>query len=334
MLIIMERSVNKEKVDNILERLSSMDVSVHFYMDGERQVIGVVGETEDLLPLVSLEALPGVERVLPIKKQYKLASREFKSKNTEINVGSVIIGGNKKTIMAGPCAVESREQILETAQAVKEAGAAILRGGAYKPRTSPYSFQGLQEMGLKLLAEAREVTGLPVVTEIMDTKDIELVSYYADILQVGARNMQNYSLLKALSQQEKPVLLKRGLASTIEEWLMAAEYIMVGGNYNIILCERGIRTFEEFTRNTLDISAVVAVKLLSHLPVIADPSHASGKWQLVGPLAKAAIVAGADGVIVEVHPEPSCALSDGNQSLNFTNFNNMMREIKKLEKVI
>lgn len=257
-------------------------------------------------------------------------SREFKKDNTVINVNGVVIGGPNLVILAGPCAVESREQLLDTAQIIKELGANILRGGAFKPRTSPYSFQGLAEEGLKYLAEARELTGMPIVTEVMDTADVDLVSYYADILQIGSRNMQNFALLREVGKRGKPVVLKRGLAATIDEWLMAAEYIMKEGTDQVILCERGIRTFETYTRNTLDLSAVPAIKTLSHLPVIVDPSHATGHWEMVAPLAKGAVGVGADGLLIEVHPNPDEALCDGEQSLTPGNFEKLRQELKAI----
>lgn len=261
---------------------------------------------------------------------YKLVSREFKQSHTIIQIGSNTIGSTQFHVIAGPCAVESREQLLEIAWAVKEEGASFLRGGAFKPRSSPYSFQGLGEEGLKLLAEAREKTGLPFVTEVMDVRDVELVAYYADIIQIGARNMQNFFLLKEVSKLDIPIVLKRGQASTIEEWLMAAEYLLYGGNSNVIMCERGIRTFENYTRNTLDLSAVPALKTISHLPVFIDPSHGTGRWEMVAPMAKAALAAGADGLIIEVHPCPSKACSDGKQSLTLKNFSLLMSELKKI----
>lgn len=265
---------------------------------------------------------------------YQLVSRESKQGNTIIQVNKNIIGSAQFHVIAGPCAVESRELLLETALAVKENGGTFLRGGAFKPRTSPYSFQGLGEQGLKLLAETREKTGLPIVTEVMDVRDIELVAYYADIIQIGARNMQNYFLLKEISKTDKPILLKRGQAATLEEWLMAAEYILSGGNAQVIMCERGIRTFENYTRNTLDLSSVPAIKNTSHLPIFVDPSHGTGRWEMVAPMAKAALAAGADGIIVEIHPCPSKACSDGKQSLTLTNFRSMMTELKSIAHVL
>ncbi|MDU2066347.1 MAG: 3-deoxy-7-phosphoheptulonate synthase [Sporomusaceae bacterium] len=260
-------------------------------------------------------------------KNYKLVSREYQSENTVIQVGNIVIGGENPVVMAGPCAIESREQLLEAAQIVKAGGAQFLRGGAFKPRTSPYAFQGLESKGLEFLAEARERTGLKIVTEVMDIESVAMISEVADVLQVGARNMQNFALLKALGQSKKPILLKRGMAATIEEWLSAAEYIVSAGNPQVVLCERGIRTFEEYTRNTLDLSAVSAVKILSHLPVIADPSHGTGKWKLVRSMALASVAAGADGLMIEVHPNPDEARCDGPQSLNPANYNALMKEV-------
>jgi 3-deoxy-7-phosphoheptulonate synthase len=283
---------------------------------------------------LALEVMEGVEKVIPILAPYKLASREFKPDDTVIRIGDVTIGGEEIQVMAGPCAVESREQLLEVAEMVRERGARILRGGAFKPRTSPYAFQGLEEKGLEYLAEAREKTGLLVVTEVMDTQKVAMVAQYADILQIGARNMQNFPLLREVAKYNKPVLLKRGLSATIEEWIMAAEYIMVSGNHQVILCERGIRTFESFTRNTLDLSAVPVIKELSHLPIIVDPSHSTGKWKLVQPMARSAIAAGADGLIIEVHPKPSEALCDGPQSVTPERFSNIMGDLQKMAVVM
>src|SRR5581483_784686 len=283
-------------------------------------VIGVIGTGFPPDLGEKLEMLPGVERTHRVTKPYKLASRDFKPVSTVVQIGDLSIGEDEFVVMAGPCSVESREQVLQTAHAVKAAGARVLRGGAYKPRTSPYSFQGLGEEGLRYLAEAREKTGLPIITEVLDTADVPLVAEYTDILQLGTRNMQNFALLRAVGQVNKPVMLKRGMSATIEEWLMAAEYILHGGNHQVILCERGIRTFETAARNTLDLSAIPIVKKLSHLPVMADPSHATGKWYLVKPMAMAAAAVGADGLIIEVHPDPDNALSDGPQSLNLDNF--------------
>ncbi|MDD2497514.1 MAG: 3-deoxy-7-phosphoheptulonate synthase, partial [Desulfitobacteriaceae bacterium] len=295
----------------------------------ERTIIGVVGLNTRLAE-TGIEVMPGVDKVVPILPPYKIASTNDKKGKTIINVNGVEIGGNRIQVFAGPCAVENREQLLETARVVQKAGASILRGGAFKPRTSPYSFQGLEEEGLKILAEARRITGMPVVTEVMDTKSVDVVAEYADIIQIGARNMQNYALLKEVALTEKPVLLKRGPSATIEEWVLAAEYLMAGGNEQIILCERGIRTFENATRNTLDLSAVPILKAITHLPVIVDPSHGTGKWRLVTPMSKAAIAAGADGVMVEVHLNPAEALSDGMQSLTENNFIVLMKEVEKI----
>ena len=296
-------------------------------------IIGVVGDKK-LLQDVPLEAMSGVEKVVAITSGYKLASRQFKPENSVIDVDGVQIGGNKLVVMAGPCAVESREQLLESAAIVKQAGATFLRGGAYKPRTSPYSFQGLEEQGLKFLAEAREVTGLKIVTEVVDPQSVSVVAEYADVLQIGARNMQNFQLLKTVGRAGKPVLLKRGIAATIEEWLNAAEYVMNEGNYKVMLCERGIRTFETATRNTLDLSAVAVLKNACHLPIIVDPSHGTGHWKLVRPMARAAVAAGADGLMIEVHPKPDEAMSDGMQSLTPENFTALMTEIDGIAKVM
>jgi len=299
----------------------------------ERILLGAVGDKSHYMDL-ALEAMDGVEKVISILAPYKLASREFKAENTVIRMGDLEIGGEQIQVMAGPCAVESLEQLLETAAMVKEKGVRIMRGGAFKPRTSPYAFQGLEEQGLEYLALAREKTGLYIVTEVMDTRQVDLVSRYADILQIGARNMQNFPLLKEVAKFDKPVLLKRGLNGTIEEWIMAAEYIMLHGNHQVILCERGIRTFETMTRNTLDLSAIPVIKQLSHLPVIADPSHATGKWRLVQPMARAAIAAGADGLIIEVHPNPSEAVCDGPQSVTPERFGVIMEEVGRIASVM
>lgn len=333
MIIVMSASATQDNIEAVKSKLIQEGFSVHLSQGVSRTVIGVIGDRTQALSL-SLEVMPGVDKVIPILNPFKLASREFQKENTLVRIGDRIIGGEEIHIIAGPCAVESREQVLETAFAVKEAGATFLRGGAFKPRTSPYSFQGLEEKGLEILAEAREKTGLAVVTEVMDTRQIQLVSKYADVLQIGARNMQNFFLLKEVSKSGKPVLLKRSPSATIEEWLMAAEYIMLGGNPQVILCERGIRTFEKYTRNTLDLSAVAVAKRVSHLPVIVDPSHGTGKWWLVSPLANAAIAVGADGLIVEVHPDPSNALSDGDQSLTPENFYSLMAGVRDVSSAV
>lgn len=333
MIVVMKTGVSEENVQNVISKLQKNGYQIHESRGVEKILLGAVGDKMRSLEL-NLEAMEGVEKVVSILAPFKLASREFKAEDTHIKVGDITIGGDELQVMAGPCAVESREQLLEVAAMVKEKGARILRGGAFKPRTSPYAFQGLEEEGLKYLAEAREKTGLAVVTEVMDTRKVEMVAHYADILQVGARNMQNFPLLREVACYNKPVLVKRGLNSTIEEWIMAAEYIMASGNHQVILCERGIRTFEVYTRNTLDLSAIPVVKHLTHLPVIVDPSHATGKWRLVQPMARAAVAAGADGLIIEVHPNPSEALCDGPQSLTPDRFGNMMEELRIISGVL
>lgn len=329
MIVVMNRGASQPEVERVLAKLEREGFSVHLSQGVERTIIGAIGD-KTRLSAVALEAMSGVDKVVPILQPFKLASRDFHPENTVIQVGDIEIGGDQVQVMAGPCAVESREQLLESAHRVKEAGATILRGGAFKPRTSPYSFQGLGEEGLKLLVEAREQTGLLVVTEVMDPQSVDVVCEYADIIQIGARNMQNFFLLREVARTNKPILLKRGPSATLEEWIMAAEYIMVGGNFNVMLCERGIRTFETYTRNTLDLSMVPAVKYLTHLPVIVDPSHGTGKWRLVTPMARAAVAAGADGLIVEVHPQPSEALSDGPQSLTPDNFARLMDDLRRV----
>ena len=325
MMVIMRKGHSQEEFDAIMRRLEEAGLKGHPIVGEERTVIGVVGRIYPELR-DELETLPGVEDTVPISAPYKLASREFKSEDTVVRVGSVEIGSGRTVVIAGPCAVESEEQIMATAREVKEAGAHLLRGGAFKPRKSPYSFRGLEGEGLRLLAQARDETGLPIVTEVMSVRDVEQVARYADVLQIGTRNAQNFILLEEVGRTGKPVLLKRGLASQIEDWLLAAEYILNTGNQNVILCERGIRTFETATRNTVDINAIPLVKQLSHLPLIADPSHGTGKWSLVLPVTRAAIAAGADGVMIEVHPNPDHALSDGAQSLNFQRFRELMEQ--------
>jgi len=330
MIIVLKPKASQKEIDHIVEKVKKLGLKPMVSTGIERTIIGVIGE-EDVLRVQPLEVYPGVERVLPILKPYKLVSREFKREDSVIDIGGGLkVGGEKVVIMAGPCSVEGKDLLLKIAEGVKKSGADILRGGAFKPRTSPYSFQGLGEEGLKILKHTSEKTGLPVVTELMDTRDMPLVEKYADIIQIGARNMQNFNLLKEVGQSKKPVLLKRGISSTIKELLMSAEYILSEGNFNVILCERGIRTFEGHTRFTLDISAVPVIKGLSHLPVIVDPSHATGKWGLVGPCAKAAIAAGADGLLIEVHTNPEEALSDGAQSLLPDNFDRLMKDLKKI----
>ncbi len=333
MIIIMTHNVTRIEIDGVVTKLQEHGFSIHLSQGVERTIIGAIGDKTRLSEM-NLEALPGVESVVPILQPYKLASRAFNPNDTVIQVGNLEIGGTAVHVMAGPCAVESREQLFAAAERVKACGATILRGGAYKPRTSPYSFQGMAEEGLKLLAEARERYGLAVVTEVMDVNTLPIVARYADIIQVGTRNMQNFCLLRELGSVEKPILLKRGLSSTIEEWLMSAEYILSSGNPNVILCERGIRTFENYTRNTLDLSAVAVVKHLSHLPVIVDPSHALGKWKFVNTMARAAVAAGADGLLVEVHPNPAEALCDGAQSLTPDNFALLMQQIKPVAEAV
>ncbi len=333
MIIVLRSAATQTDIDQVVERIIQHGLKPHISRGVERTIIGAIGD-ERILRNVPFQALPGVEEVLTILKPFKLASRDFKTEPSVVEVNGVAVGGGRLAVIAGPCSVEGREMLLDTAQKIKEAGATLLRGGAFKPRTSPYSFQGLGEEGLRYLAEVREVTGLPVVTELMDPRDAELIMKYADMVQIGARNMQNFRLLKEVGMHHKPVLLKRGMSSTIKELLMSAEYIMSEGNYNIVLCERGIRTFEDYTRNTLDLSAVPSLKQLSHLPVIVDPSHGTGKWDLVGPLALAAIAVGADGIMVEVHPQPEMALSDGPQALIPDRFSTLMEQIRALAPIV
>lgn len=330
MIIVLRPDATQSQIKHIIERVKKLGLKPMISKGIERTIIGVIGE-EDVIRVQPLEVFPGVEKVMPILKPFKLVSRDFKKEDSIIDLGKGIkIGTKKIIIMAGPCSVENKSLLLKAAKAVKRSGAAVLRGGAYKPRTSPYSFQGLGERGLKMLDEVKKETGLLIVTELMDTRDIKLVEKYADIIQIGARNMQNFSLLKVVGQTKKPVLLKRGMSSTIKELLMSAEYILSEGNFNVILCERGIRTFEDATRFTLDVNAVGVIKNLSHLPVIVDPSHATGKWGLVPNAAKAAVAAGADGLIIEVHPNPEEALSDGNQSLLPERFDDLMKDLRKI----
>ena len=327
MIVVMKHSCSQDEIEAVVKRIKELGLKEHVSQGVERTIIGVIGR-EALLDIQdTLQLLPGVEEVIPVSKPYKLASREFQPQNTIVKVNDVAIGGDEIVIIAGPCAVESEEQLLATAREVKADGANILRGGAFKPSTSPYHFRGLGEEGLKILAKAREETGMPIITEVMTPNDVELVASYVDILQIGARNMQNFILLDEVGKTRKPVMLKRGLSSTIQEWLLAAEYILAQGNEQLILCERGIRTFETSTRNTMDISAIPVIKKVSHLPIIADPSHGTGKWYLVAPLALAAIAAGADGLMIEVHPNPDLALKDGAQSLTFENFRQFMSQL-------
>lgn len=326
MIIVMKPGAVREEIEAVSLRLVELGFKTHPIFGQEKTVIGAIGDKKEL----SSEAIinmPGVEKIVPILKPYKLVSRELKDTPTVIRIGGVPVGGRGLVIIAGPCAVESEEQLFTAARAIKSSGAHVLRGGAFKPRTSPYTFHGLEEEGLKLLAQAREETGMPFVTEALDTRDVALVAEYADAIQIGARNMQNFRLLREAGATGKPILLKRGLAATVEEWLMSAEYILDSGNPNVILCERGIRTFETATRFTLDLAAVVVAKENSHLPVIVDPSHSTGNWRLVGPLSRAAIAVGADGLIIEVHPDPARALCDGPQSLHPENFEKLMGEL-------
>ena len=330
MLIVMNHKAGQKQIDAVIAAVEKMGLTAAPIPGSERTAIGVLGN-KGYVDDATIRDLPGVQEVIHVSKPYKLVSRDFHPRNTVVKVGGVAIGeGQRPVVAAGPCAVESEEQIMRTARAVKKAGADLLRGGAFKPRTGPHTFQGLREEGLKLLAQAGKETGLPIVTEVMSPDNVGLVAEYADLLQVGARNMQNFDLLRELGKIRKPVLLKRGMSATVEEFLAAAEYILDEGNHNVILCERGIRTFETATRNTLDLAIVPLVKEFSHLPVMVDPSHATGKRSLVSPMAKAALVAGAHGVLVEVHPEPEKALSDGPQSLTVPGFERLMEEIRRL----
>jgi 3-deoxy-7-phosphoheptulonate synthase len=329
-IIVLRTDATEEEIRHVIKKLEGRGLKANVSQGTERTIIGVIGDTAKITEEEedAIRAASGVENVVRILKPYKLASREFRKENTEISVRGTVIGGRKIPVMAGPCAVENRTTLVNIAEKVKLAGASFLRGGAYKPRTSPYAFQGLGEEGLKYLAEAREKTGLPIVTEIMDPRDMDVILKYVDIIQIGARNMQNFRLLLEVGSSHKPVLLKRGLSSTIKEWLMSAEYIMSRGNHNVMLCERGIRTFETATRNTLDLSAVPVLKQLTHLPVVVDPSHGVGKRELVAPMTKAAVAAGADALIIEVHTNPEEAMSDGEQSLKPGQFEQLMNELK------
>ncbi len=324
MIVIMHSSATPEHIDTVLERLQEHNLKGHIIHGEERMIIGVIGAYIPPALREDLERLPGVQETMRVTRPYKLTAREMHPHDTIVDVSGIRVGGGDCIIIAGPCAVESEEQIMTTAYAVREAGATMLRGGAFKPRSSPYTFRGLGETGLRLLAQARTETGLPIVTEVMTPTDVDLVAQYADLLQIGARNMQNYQLLEEVGRIGKPVLLKRGMSATFDEWLLSAEYIVAQGNPNVILCERGIRTFETATRNTMDLNAVALAKRRSHLPVIADPSHGTGKWYLVQPLALAALAAGADGLTLEVHPDPDRARSDGGQSLTLENFAALM----------
>ncbi|MBK7584317.1 MAG: 3-deoxy-7-phosphoheptulonate synthase [Myxococcales bacterium] len=329
MLIVMSLSATPDQVQGVCERVRELGFTPNEIPGAVRIAIGVTGNKGAVDPAL-FNRLPGVQEAVAVSKPWKLVSREVKPDDTVIEVRGVKIGGGPLVVMAGPCSVESREQVLETAKHVREHGASILRGGAFKPRTSPYDFQGLREEGLALLAEAREATGMPIITEVKDTETLQLVADYSDILQIGARNMQNFSLLEAVGALGKPVMLKRGIASSVNEWLMAAEYIVSRGNYQVMLCERGIRTFETMTRNTLDLGIVPILRSITHLPVIVDPSHGTGVAKAVGPMTRASVAAGVDGVIVEVHPNPSKALSDGPQALTFSMFADLMQEVRKV----
>jgi 3-deoxy-7-phosphoheptulonate synthase len=327
MVINMAAGSTEAELQHVIERVKECGFQPHVTRGSERAIVAAVGSGGSRAALEALKAAPGVEDVVPIAHPFKLVSRQTRSERTRVVVGGVTIGGEAAVVIAGPCSVESREQIFSTARGVKAAGASLLRGGAYKPRTSPYDFQGLGLEALKLLREARQETGLPIVTEVMSTNDIELISEHADMLQVGARNMQNYDLLRQLAKSSKPVLLKRGPSATIKEWLLAAEYLLAGGNPNVVLCERGIKTFETEMRNTLDLAAVAMARELSHLPVIADPSHGTGRRDLIGPASRAALAIGADGLMIEVHPCPERALSDGAQSLNLEEFARLVQSL-------
>jgi 3-deoxy-7-phosphoheptulonate synthase len=333
MIIVMKPGTKESEIQEVSNVLENAGLGVHISKGTERTIIGVIGDKR-LLRDIPLELMQGVDKLVPIMESYKLAGRTFKPEPSVIDIGGVKIGGRELVMMAGPCAVEGPDQIMEAATAVKKSGAQFLRGGAFKPRTSPYSFQGLEEEGLKMLSEASKATGLLTVTEVISERSVEIAAKYVDMFQIGARNSQNFHLLREVGRSGKPVLFKRGSATTIDEWLNAAEYIMSEGNYNVVLCERGIRTFETATRNTLDISAVPVVKANSHLPVIVDPSHAAGKSQYILPLSRAAIAAGADGLIIEVHPCPRCALSDAAQQLDPESFDSLCKDIGKIAEIV
>ncbi|MGN0506856.1 MAG: 3-deoxy-7-phosphoheptulonate synthase [Lachnospiraceae bacterium] len=333
MIVVMKPGAPKSSIEEIISKVKATGLDVHLSEGKEVTIIGIVGDKSRVAD-INLELVDGVDKIMPVTESYKLSNRKFHPENSVVRVGNVAIGDKELIVMSGPCAVESEEQVLATARAIKASGAQILRGGAYKPRTSPYSFQGLEEDGLKLMKEAREETGLSVVCEVTSQKAIETAVRYVDMLQIGARNMQNFYLLKEAGKTKLPVLLKRGLSATIDEWLNAAEYIMAEGNPNVVLCERGIRTFETATRNTLDLSAVPVIKSKSHLPIIVDPSHATGVRGYVAPLAKAAVACGCDGLMIETHPNPACALSDGPQSLNFEQFDELMNELRPFVQLV
>lgn len=330
MIIVFKKGATEREINNLVKRVKGLGLKAMVSKGTERTIVGVIGP-EDVVRLHPLDVFPGVDKVMPVLAPYKFVSREFRRENSVIKIKTgVEIGSRKIVVIAGPCSIETKKQLKKVAVEVKKAGALVLRGGAFKPRTSPYTFQGLGEEGLKILKGVSEEVGIATVTEVMDTRDVGLVAKYADILQIGARNMQNFNLLKEVGQTKKPVILKRGLSATIKELLMSAEYILSEGNLNVILCERGIRTFEDFTRNTLDISAVPVIKMLSHLPVIVDPSHAAGKWGLINSLSRAAVACGTDGLLIEVHPNPQEALSDGSQQLLPENFAGLMKKLKKI----
>jgi 3-deoxy-7-phosphoheptulonate synthase len=333
MIIVMKSGATQKELAEVTKRIETAGLKSHLSQGVQHTIVGVVGQ---IFPELkdTLENMPGVDDVILVSKPYKLASREFHPQDSILNVGGIKIGGKEIVVIAGPCAVENEEQLLSTARAVKAAGATILRGGAFKPSTSPYHFRGLGVKGLILLSQAAKETGLLTITEVMSSQDVEMVASYADILQIGTRNMQNFNLLEAASKSGKPIMLKRGLSATIQEWLLAAEYILALGNEKLMLCERGIRTFETYTRNTMDTSAIPIIEKVSHLPILADPSHGTGKWYLVIPMALAAVAAGADGIMVEVHPNPDIALKDGQQSLTFENFNKLMSQLKPVAAAI
>ncbi|MEK9657656.1 MAG: 3-deoxy-7-phosphoheptulonate synthase [bacterium] len=328
MIVIMKPQATQKDIDNIVKKINSLGLKAHTLPGTERSIIGAIGDTNAKNSLKTLSTQPGVDNIYPITKPYKLAARSTKHEDSIVTINNIPVGGKHFVVVAGPCSVENKHQIISTAEHIKSQGAALLRGGAYKPRTSPYSFQGLEEEGLKLLAESKKKTGLGIVTELLSAHTTELVDKYTDLIQIGARNMQNFALLKEVGKLKTPVLIKRGLSATLDELLMSAEYVLAGGNYNVILCERGIRTFEKAYRNTLDLNAIPKLKELTHLPIVVDPSHGTGNVKLITPMAKAAIAAGADGLLIEVHPKPEEAYSDGEQSLTFAQFSDLMAAIK------
>jgi 3-deoxy-7-phosphoheptulonate synthase len=334
MILEMRKGTTPEEIDGVVQRAKSLGLGVQLNLGTDKTVVAILGSNTGQLSTDVFAVLPGVESVTRVMKPYKLASREFKTEDSLVSINGIEIGGKRIVVMAGPCAVESEEQLMEAARVVKEAGACVLRGGAFKPRTSPFSFQGLKKAGLELLARAREQFGIPVVTEVVDPRDVGLVSKYADILQVGSRNMQNFALLTSIGRTKRPVVLKRGFSCTVTEWLTAADYLLAEGNSQLILCERGIRTFEDSTRFSLDISSIPVIHRISHLPVIVDPSHAAGHYSLVPAIAKGAVAAGADGLLIEVHPNPKEALVDGPQSLTPSDFTRLMKELRSIAKSV